>query len=453
MDLVTKATNYIKENKKKIDPTFRSKFHMEPTVGWLNDPNGLIYFGRKFHLFYQQNPYNSLPGDMGWGHFISRDLIKYREIDTCMYPDGFEKGECGCWTGSSFVESGEMKLVYTRHYDGRGMFPNVQTQHLVTTQDNIKYTKHETPLINNDEMPENLSRADFRDPQIFYYFGTCVMIIGCQNENKDGVFVVYTGPNSSSLHYSFHFGPFKNTERMVECPSFIRIGNKDVIIYSSFKFDGTNGVYYLIGQLDLLHRTFLVEGEGELDGGDAFYAPKVIENYKYPTLIGWMDNWNKKYPTNEYGHGYAGAFTIPRILEIKNNMLYQKIHPNLYKYIVDEKQVENNGCIDRLSINLVEFCSDFQIIVEGENGKFCINKYKDDIYLSMQCANNMHKDEHKSKFKYSTGKLTFLLDTSSIELFIDDGKETISTRFYVLGEKYKIRMEGIDKFTSKTLKI
>jgi hypothetical protein len=137
---------------------------------------------------------------------------------------------------------------------------------------------------------------------------------------------------------------------------------------------------------------------------------------------------------------------LKQIKEIKKLNRLKRI--SLFKYLPHD-------LIEKISntVTIEKYNKDEKIIVEGENGKFCINKYKDDIYLSMQCANNMHKDEHKSKFKYSTGKLTFLLDTSSIELFIDDGKETISTRFYALGEKYKIRMEGIDRFTSKTLKI
>ena len=53
MNKVKKANQYISENKNKVKDTYRSKFHVEPTIGWLNDPNGLIYFEGEFHLFYQ----------------------------------------------------------------------------------------------------------------------------------------------------------------------------------------------------------------------------------------------------------------------------------------------------------------------------------------------------------------------------------------------------------------
>ena len=44
-----------------------------------------------------------------------------------------------------------------------------------------------------------------------------------------------------------------------------------------------------------------------------------------------------------------------------NNTLLQGIHPNLYKYVIEEKEVKNNESISRLSINSFEFCSDFDV--------------------------------------------------------------------------------------------
>ena len=37
------------------DP-WRQRFHLEPPVGWLNDPNGLCRWGEWYHIFYQYSP-------------------------------------------------------------------------------------------------------------------------------------------------------------------------------------------------------------------------------------------------------------------------------------------------------------------------------------------------------------------------------------------------------------
>ena len=46
----------------------RQKLHVQPPVGWLNDPNGLCQIGDEYHVFYQYGPFDPTGGGCpdGW---------------------------------------------------------------------------------------------------------------------------------------------------------------------------------------------------------------------------------------------------------------------------------------------------------------------------------------------------------------------------------------------------
>ena len=456
MELVEKATQYMRDNAAKVNKAYRSHYHIEPTTGWMNDPNGLIFLDGEFHLFYQANPYAAKNVDMAWGHFVTEDFLHYKEVDFALYPNQVD--ESGCFSGSAFLEDGKMHLVYTRHLDlEEGA---VESQYLAHTEDRLHFTVEEKPCVDVEELPPHLSRADFRDPQIFYKNGICYLLIGGHDDQGRGVFIVYAGKNSHDLHYSFCFGPYPNCKMMVECPALVEVDGKDVIVYSSYGLKKKNSQvfmthesYYLLGRFDGENKTFLVENEGLLDNGDSFYAPRTIENSPMPIMIGWMENWFPAYRTAIFGHNWVGSFSFPRVLRVENGQLYQSLHPCLLPYLGRQKKINQDGKIQFHSYNEFSFKGAFLLTLKGENGRLKIYSNGRRIHVDALRANNLHENVFKSVGKYSSGKISFLLDTSSIEIFVNDGQETFSTRFYIHGTSFTLMQKRCLDFVTRKVEV
>ena len=46
------ADRYIRQNLNKGSKDYKPRYHFSAQVGWINDPNGLVYYDGYFHIFY-----------------------------------------------------------------------------------------------------------------------------------------------------------------------------------------------------------------------------------------------------------------------------------------------------------------------------------------------------------------------------------------------------------------
>ena len=152
----------------KIRSEERPVFHVTPTVGWANDPNGFSIYNGEYHLFYQYYPFDTKWGPMHWGHVKSKDFIKWDRLPCALAPD--KDYETGCFSGSAIeIEDGRHMIVYTSHFEKEIEGIKVRKEYQsIAFGDGIKYTKFDgNPVITADQLPKGFSHEDFRDPKIW----------------------------------------------------------------------------------------------------------------------------------------------------------------------------------------------------------------------------------------------------------------------------------------------
>lgn len=437
---IKQANEYIAANIGGVNGKFRPMYHMTPPIGWMNDPNGLVYFRGEYRLFYQFNPYALEPQSMHWGQFASKDLISYGNASVALAPT--EKDETDCFSGGAVVAGGGMNIVYTRHYE----IKDVKTEKvcLVRSSDGVTFSKKSHAVFDNESLPKNISRSDFRDPFPFKVGDKFYVFVGAKDVHKNqGLIVVLCGNALDKLEYDFTIGPFYELGEMAECPCYCRVGGKDVIAVSGVHvgergndYKNTHSSAFIVGELDFERKSMKVEFVKEIDKGDAFYAPQFVNNADMPIMIAWQEMWNKPYPTRDKDHGWVGSFSIPRVLSMEGGAVVQKPIAAIENYESDW----NGDTLPKTADITAVIGKGGELIIQGDNGQVVIGN-DGRVYLDTVNSNNANGCIRRTDCEYNVVKVRILLDVSCIEVFVDDGKEAISSRMYIDGD-FSLIAEG-----------
>ena len=175
---------------------YRPQFHFSSRRGFINDPNGLVYFAGEYHLFYQHQPFGT---DIGhdlkfWGHAVSRDLVHWEELPPALAPDEHGAMYSGSgvvdWHNTSGLQSGaDPPLVALYTADGRSADEERPfTQCLAYSNDRGRtWSKHpDNPVV------PHIAGLN-RDPRVFWHQpqGCWVMVLYLDDDR----FALLTSPN------------------------------------------------------------------------------------------------------------------------------------------------------------------------------------------------------------------------------------------------------------------
>ena len=396
----------------------RPQFHFTTRRGWINDPNGLIYYDGEYHLFYQHNPYEREWENMHWGHAVSKDLIHWEELPSALYPDHL---------GGMFSGSAVMDYDNTAGYN-KGKTPAMiaiytaagadkQVQCIAYSLDKGRtFTKYEAnPVIDSRHI---WNSQDTRDPKVFWYTPGkhWVMVL---NE-RDG-HSIYTSSNLKDWKYESHVTGFWECPELFELPVDGNPNNTKWVMY------GASGTY-MLGSFD--GKVFTPEkGKYQYTTG-AIYAAQTFTNMPDSRRIqvGWGRISHPEMPFN-------GMMLLPTELTLRTT----KDGPRLFNLPVKETETLftpvrdwQNLTSDKANDLLKEFYNTDCLRIKTTIKLSHATDAGFNLFGQRIVGYDMNSNTINGVF-YSPEDMTSMelsadiyIDRTSIEVFIDDGAYSYS---------------------------
>ncbi|OJL51221.1 glycosyl hydrolase family 32 [Escherichia coli] len=422
-------------------------FHLAPPAGWMNDPNGLIYFNGRYHAFFQHHPASAYQGPMHWGHATSTDMLHWQHEPIALAP-GDKYDRDGCFSGSAVDDDGVLSLIYTGHIclDDRGNDSIIrEVQCLATSHDGIHFEKQGCVLT----PPEGIMH--FRDPKVWHEDGSWWMVIGARDASDNGQVLLYRGTSLRDWHLEHvlaHSAAGKSY--MWECPDFFRCGNFHWLMFSPQGMPPSGYRFRNLFQSGVLAGSWkpgsvfaLKGGFEELDYGHDFYAPQsMLAEDGRRIIMAWMHMWDSPVPTRS--EAWAGCLTLPREVFERDGRLCQRPVrevESLRKKCQPLSPVRLQG-LQLLTENVqaaellvtwhtvdshaehygVRLGDGLRLYVDNQAGRLVLWRYYPEEGLDGYRSVELPDTEYLT--------LRIFLDRSSVEVFVNDGEATLSSRIY-----------------------
>jgi fructan beta-fructosidase len=473
------------------DEAHRPQLHFSPPSGWMNDPNGMVFYEGEYHLFYQYYPDSTVWGPMHWAHAVSKDMVRWDHLPIALYPDSlgyiFSGSAVVDWNNTSgFGKDGKPPLVaiYTYHdmageKSGR---KNYQTQAIAYSNDRGRsWTKYAgNPVIPN---LENL--PDFRDPKVIWHEGSKQWVLALAVRDH---LQIWGSKDLKTWSHLSDFGKEYGSHKGVwECPDLFPMsvtnaatgansGEQKWVLLQNINPGGPSGGsanQYFVGQFDGKNFTLDADFEPFVRGEKAVWVDHGRDNYAgicwsdIPAsdgrrlFLGWMSNWDyaQVVPTGVW----RSAMTLPRALELKKTSLGYRLFSQPVKELeslrgpnfpIEKTSVEGTlDLTDKLGFSPTLSEIELEIeLPENASGVFGIevsNSQNERYRVGYDVAKNsffsdrMNTGDASFSKKFLTGvhyaprvlegntlRLHVFLDLASAELFADGGSVAMTDIFF-----------------------
>ncbi|WP_278046681.1 glycoside hydrolase family 32 protein [Clostridium sp. DJ247] len=445
-------------------PNYRAIYHFTTPDKWKNDPQTPVFFDGKYHYYYLYN--RDYPNGNGteWRQATSEDLVHWKDEGVAIPKYTNKNGDI--WSGSVVVDTnntagfgeGAIVAIVTQPSANGGQ----QEQCLWYSTDKGRTFKSysDQPIIPNP------STKDFRDPKIIWDPQTDKWVMLLAEGTKIGF---YESHNLKNWHYTGGF--FTENIGIVECPDLFMMRANDgtykwvLGASANGKSAGKPNTYaYWIGNYN--GKEFVAdESEPQwLDYGFDWYAGVTFENgnssdkFTKRYALAWMNNWDYPNNTPTMQEGFNGMDSIVRQISLKKQV------DNMYSLISQPIETLDDLITSTDYFNEIQVTGSETLKVQGEayqldadiswldakNVGFSLRESADkkrhiDVgvfvegqysYVNRTFTEQPDKSQKyvESRAPFDTSKkkvhLKILVDKTSIEVFVDDGKVTYSSEVF-----------------------
>lgn len=450
-----------------VEP-YRPAFHFSPEAGWLNDPNGMVYYQGVYHLYYQHVPaelYGQKNAGKQWGHATSKDLIhwKHEPIAVGLHPvyGGAPSGNTVIdWENRSGLQNGQEK-VFCAYF---------AQQHREAQQNLLlmAYSTNGGMTFNRHAKPVHITTEGEKcyDPDVFWYEKEKQWILVASQHFSKFIFFESTNLIDWREFYSLDFG--RDYHEMWDCVDFYPIQaaeiasvTKWVLSFSLFtKTEGqVAGQAYFVGDFDGKKFTPDTKRYQVFDQGPDLHAGVTwseIPNNTRRIFIAWFGNWRSsghKIPTQPW----CGALTLPRQVTLHKTVGGYRLHSQP----VQESESLRVGKVESTSSLPAQCELEYSIDCKQDSKTVLSNTAGEQIVFGFVAADQtFYFDRSKAgqfdrrvnyprrhSFKIETQeqrlKVRVLVDNSVAELFINDGEYTMSEQFFPEAPFQNLKMEPL----------
>ena len=435
-----------------LDP-YRLKFHLMPLVGSLGDPNGMNYVSGVYHLYFIYSPrsyFNESRSVNTWGHYTTKDFIHFKRQSNTLYPD-IKEDRNGIYSGCIYFENGVFHTLYTGNVRLQGDYDyvlNGREQNLIYTysKDGIHFDYPKTVLMKNEDYPSGLT-LHVRDPKIYKENDIYYMVLGARKIDDSGCVLLYQSTNLKDWQFIHEINTLKPFGYMWECPDLICLDHDYFLITCPQGVKQQGDLYQNQHQCGY----FKIEGDfksdyqlktfKQFDYGFDFYAARTFSDGKRTILVAWLGMSESEYTINHITqkNGWQQAIALPRVLVNRNGQIYQQpleemtqLRQSHHRYLLNQDQVTFNASTFELVV-AIEDQSNFTLTLKND----CVLHYQSGVLsLNMEHSGDGRLSRYVKLSQLY--KLQIFVDTSAIEIFVNDGELTMSSRVFDLDDCVKI---------------